>query len=98
MEPTDCKLGVSRSLLTAGWAWPIHGLRHEPEAGTSGWYWWTGELSPDPNFFVPLHQSHLVDRIPELAEYLDLPPGSRFLVAPDHVDVWDDLTLLDGMP
>jgi hypothetical protein len=91
----DLKLGVSKSLLSDGWEWPLHGLRHPPVAGTSGWYCWTGELSQDADFFVPLHHSHLVDRIPEVAEYLELPPGSRFLITPDYVDVWEDPALLD---
>ena len=94
VEAADLKLGVSRSLLTPGWEWPIHGLRHRPAHGTTGWYCWTGELSSDPDFFVPLHQRHLIGRVPELAEYLDLPPGSRFLLTPDYVDVWEDPSLL----
>jgi hypothetical protein len=61
-------------MLVEGWEGSIHGLRHLPEGGTSGWYCWTGELAFDPDFFVPLHLSHLVGRIPELAEYLALPP------------------------
>lgn len=95
MASNGSKLGVSKSLTGDDWEWPIHGLRHRPEAGTSGWYCWTGELSPAPDFFVPLHAEHLLERIPELAEYLNLPPGSRFLVTPDHVEVWDDPALLE---
>jgi len=49
MDTADSKLGVSRSLLTADWEWPIHGLRHMPAAGTSGWYCWTGEWSSEPD-------------------------------------------------
>lgn len=74
-DSVDLKIGVSRSLLTSDWEWPIHGLRHKPEAGTSGWYCWTGDLSSDPDFFVPLHRRDVIERIPELTEYLDLPPG-----------------------
>jgi hypothetical protein len=91
----DMVLGVSRSLLVPGWNWPVHGLRHHPEADTSGWYIWTGELSSVPGFFVPLHASHLVERLPEVGAYLPLPPGSRFLIAPGHEDVWTDESLLD---
>jgi hypothetical protein len=36
MDAADAKLGVSRSLLTADWEWPVHGLRHMPAAETSG--------------------------------------------------------------
>lgn len=95
LEADDTKMGISRSLLGDGWTWPIHGLRHRPEGGTSGWYCWTGELSEAPDFFVPIHERHLVARIPELAEHLSLPPGSRFLLAPDYLDVWQDPSLLE---
>jgi hypothetical protein len=42
-----------------------------------------------------MHQSHLVERVPELEPLLILPPGMRFLIAPGHEDVWEDLSLLD---
>jgi hypothetical protein len=88
-------MGVSRNLLEDGWRWPIHGLRHPEEADTTGWFVWSGEWSDEDDFFVPIHERHLVDRIPELDEYLKLPPGSRFLVTPDYVDIWEDPELLN---
>lgn len=87
-------LGASRSLIDDDWEWPVHGLRHPSEAGTSGWYVWTGELSDAPDFFQPWHTSHLVERCPEVRHLLALPPGTRFLVAPGHEDVWTDDSLL----
>ena len=91
------KLGVSRGLLepVTSWEWPLHGLRHPPEAGTSGWYCWLGEYSDADDFFVPVHAAHLVARWPAIAEYLDRPPGSRFLVTPDYTDQWYDAALLE---
>ena len=75
---------------------PLNGLRHPPKGDTNGWYIWCGEeLSQEPNFFVPLHTGHLIDLCPEVMLFLGLPPGSRFLVAGDHVDVWYDESLLD---
>ena len=89
------KLGVSRSLIDGRWDWPVHGLRHPPEEATSGWYIWTGELTEADDFFMPLHAEHLTERCPIVAKFLALPPGSRFLVAPGHEDVWTDESLLD---
>ena len=91
-------VGVSRSLLEANWSWPVHGLRHQPTGDTSGWYVWTGELSEAPDFFVPLHAEHLLEKVPQLGTYLGLPPGSRFLLAPGHEDIWTDTSLLDIEP
>jgi hypothetical protein len=91
----DRKLGVSRSLLTDGWQWPIHGLCHPSTTETSGWYIWTGDLEQGDDFFVPLHESNLRNRHPILTPLLELPPGTRFLIAPGHQDVWRDEALLD---
>ncbi len=75
---------------------PLNGLRHPPQRGTSGWYLWAGEeMSTAPDFFVPVHAQHLVDRCPKVVPYLGLPPGSRFLIAPGWEDVWFDELLLD---
>jgi hypothetical protein len=94
VEIRGARMGASRSLLGTGWDYPVHGLRHPPENGTTGWYCWTGELSADPGFFVALHPEHLLSRLPWLVDYLDEPPGTRFLVAPGYSDVWHDETLL----
>jgi len=89
--PPDSKIGIA--LHTLGRA-PIHGLRHRPVGDTNGWYIWAGEYSSEKDFFKPLHASHLVQRLPEVVRFLGLPPGSRFLLAGEHVDVWFDETLL----
>jgi len=91
----ESTLGASQSLINGDWSWPVHGLRHAPEGDTSGWYVWTGDLSDDPGFFAPLHAAHLIDRCPEVRDLLELPPGSRFLIAPGHRDIWTDESLLD---
>lgn len=94
--PRRPKIGVCRTLLTDDWGWPIHGLRHPPTETTSGWYIWCGDLSDEADFFQPLHQDHFAAQWPALAQLLELPPGSRFLVAPDHQDTWFDETLLNA--
>lgn len=88
------KVGVSINLKERH-VWPVNGLRHPPEGDMSGWYLWAGEdLPSDPQFFVPLHASHLAQWRPEVVPYLLLPPGWRFLIAPRHEDVWQDPSLL----
>ncbi|MBC8069543.1 MAG: hypothetical protein IAG13_14495 [Deltaproteobacteria bacterium] len=93
--PAGLKVGVSRN-LREGLA-PVNGMRHPVSGDTTGWYIWAGEeLSPEPDFFVPLHVEHLVDWCPEALRFLGLPPGWRFLLAGEYVDVWEDPSLLDG--
>jgi hypothetical protein len=87
------KVGIARNVRPG--AMPLHGLRHTAEAGTSGWFIWVGDYSEDPEFFEPLCCDHLDGVCPEALPYLALAPGWRFLVAPDHEDVWYDANLLD---
>jgi hypothetical protein len=62
---------------------------------TTGWYIWFGEeFSTAPDFFVPLHVSHVYDNHPELIRLLGLGPGYRFLLAGIYLDVWFDPALL----
>jgi hypothetical protein len=85
-------LGVAPALF--GSDWPIMGIRHRPLGGVCGWYVWTGEFSPDPDFFQPSTAERVWDARPEVAGYLGLPPGWGFVIAPGYEDVWQDATLL----
>ena len=90
--PGDTKSGFA--LSTKGMV-PINGLRHPPKGETSGWYLWCGqEFSTAAGFFDPLHTRHLYDELPDVVKLLGLPPGYRFLVAGDYLDVWYDASLL----
>lgn len=92
--PTNAEAKVGIALATLQLR-PLNGLRHPPEGDTSGWYIWGGyELSTEPNFFDPLHAEHLVKRCPEILKFLGLPPGYRFLIDGEYVDVWFDPKLL----
>lgn len=91
-SPLNSKVGFA--IQTEG-QMPINGLRHPPAKDTNGWYIWSGKkFSDDPGFFCPLHTQHLLNRRPEVVKYLGLPPGFRFLIAGDYVDVWFDSRLL----
>jgi hypothetical protein len=90
--PADSKLGLA---LTTKGKMPINGLRHPVADDTNGWYIWCGEyFSHDAEFFAPVHASHFYEEYPEIASLLGLPPGYRFLFAPNCLDVWFDESLL----
>ena len=90
----NSKLGIA--LKTLG-KQPINGLRHRPEGETNGWYIWCGnEFSTNQDFFSPLHTRHLEDYLQGLIDYLDLPPGYRFILDSNgYEDIWFDQTLLN---
>lgn len=76
---------------------PINGLRHQPFGDTTGWYIWagTGPICSDTDYFQPIHVFHLPDWCPEAIPYLGLPPGWRFLIAPNYIDVWYDQNIIN---
>jgi hypothetical protein len=87
------KVGISEGALRGDF--PLHGLRHPPESGTTGWFIWSGDYSGHEDFFQPLLAYHLACDCPAALPYLGLSPGWRFLVGPEYEDVWFDSTLLD---
>jgi hypothetical protein len=91
--PPDDKVGLAAS--TAGLK-PINGLRHPLTSGTSGWYIWCGEsFSESADFFEPQHAIHIYEILPDASHLFGLPPGYRFLLAGDYLDVWYDEALLN---
>ncbi len=92
-SPPDSKLGFA--LATKGLT-PLNGLRHPAQGDTNGWYLWCGEeYSGESDFFQPLHARHVYEDYPQIVKLLGLPPGYRFLLAGDYLDVWYDASLLD---
>ncbi len=84
--------GVSENIINgacydAG-TWPLHGCRYLPTPTTTGWYVWAGDRTDEADFFKPAHTLHLETWCADAVPYLGLPPGWRFLIAPDHEDVW----------
>jgi hypothetical protein len=90
----ELKLGIAENVKSG--ALPIHGLRHPSDGDTTGWYIWAGgEPSDAPDFFKPLHVSHLDEWCPGIKRFLGLAPGWRFLTdMAGHDDVWEDPSLL----
>ncbi|WP_445367424.1 immunity protein Imm33 domain-containing protein [Methylomonas sp. BW4-1] len=86
------KLGIAIASLSQ---LPLNALRLPQENGTCGWYIWGGEvMSEAPDFFQPLHVSHVPNYVPNLLPYLALAPGWRVLLAPGYEDVWFDDAVL----
>ncbi len=81
----DEKVGISFTVKDG--LRPIHGQRFPKEGDTCGWYIWAGEdFSEDPDFFVPLHVSHVGEWCPEIEKFLALPPGWKFIAVPGEYE------------
>jgi hypothetical protein len=91
--PNESILGYA---ITTEGSIPINGMRHPVTDNSNGWYIWNGEqFSTAPDFFAPLHTIHLCEKHPAIIKLLGLPPGYRFLLAGDYLDVWFDNSLLE---
>ena len=95
-EPPDDSEMVGLARVARTGRWPVHGLRHPAEGQSCGWFIWAvdDEIPTDPAAFEPVHVAHLAEDLPCVVPYLALPPGWRFLLAPDYEDVWYDPSLL----
>lgn len=92
--PPGSRLGIAANTRAFD-LWPLNGLRHPGAHGTNGWYIWRGAtLDSQADFFDALHVEHIEERCPDAVPYLALPPGWRFLLAPEQEDVWFDDALL----
>ncbi|ABR84376.1 MULTISPECIES: immunity protein Imm33 domain-containing protein [Pseudomonas aeruginosa group] len=89
LEPRAPEPMLALALRTLGDS-PLHGSRIElPEGGNVSWFIHAGEYSEAEDFYQPVHAAHLAELLPEVLDYLYLPPGARFLIDGDgYEDVW----------
>ena len=71
---------------------PIYGTRIAlPENGSISWFIHCGDHSDAPDFYQPLHASHLQELLPQVLAYLALPSGAKFILdRAGYEDVWMD--------
>ena len=59
---------------------PVEGVRYASPKHMSGWWLTTDEYDGDINSLNTVHFKHVVEHRPELAIYMALPVGYRFLL------------------
>lgn len=71
---------------------PIYGTRVAlPENGTISWFIHCGGYSDADDFYQPVHTAHLAQMLPQVVDYLHLPPGAKFIIDDQgYEDVWMD--------
>ena len=68
----------------------VQGVRYEAPEHMSGWYLTTGRYDGNVDSLMVEHLYHVLDRRPDLARYVALPPGYRFDTTSGDDDVWLD--------
>ena len=93
LSPTD-RVAIGRDFDPT--RYPINGLRNPAYGNMCGWSIWSGKvLSQEADYFNVICYEHLVAKGWDWVDYLALPVGWRFLVAPGYKDIWFDQSLFD---
>jgi hypothetical protein len=86
--------------VMVGWDFDPRNLpftaRHFPPDGPrNGWVLWAGAEPVAYPGYLPVRTGEVIRWLPQVAPYLQLPPGWSFQIAPDYEDVWEEPELLD---
>jgi hypothetical protein len=74
---------------------PVEGVRYPSPSHMSGWWLTTDEYDGNINSLVTVHFQHIVDKRPELALYMALPFGYRFILGGEDEHVWFEQQIAD---
>ncbi|WP_010604482.1 immunity protein Imm33 domain-containing protein [Pseudoalteromonas maricaloris] len=69
---------------------PLEGVRYPSPDHMSGWWLTTDEYNGDTSSLKTVHFTHIVEHRPEVAIYMALPPGYRFMLGGQEEHVWFD--------
>jgi hypothetical protein len=69
---------------------PVEGVRYPSPKHMTGWWLTTDEYDGNIDSIKTVHFSHIVEKRPELAIYMGLPNGHRFLLGGEEENVWFD--------
>ena len=69
---------------------PVEGIRYASPEHMSGWWLTTDLYNGDTETLKTVHYQHICDKRPDLAIYMALPYGYRFLLGGKEEHVWFD--------
>ena len=68
----------------------IEGVRYPSPIHMTGWWLTTDDYDGNVDSLKNIHYKHIVKQLPQIAIYLGLPYGYRFLLGGDKEHVWFD--------
>ncbi len=74
---------------------PVEGVRYPSPSHMSGWWLTTDEYDGNLDSLVTVHFQHIIEKRPELALYMALPFGFRFILGGDSESVWFEQEVAD---
>ncbi|MGH1542602.1 MAG: immunity protein Imm33 domain-containing protein [Arenicella sp.] len=69
---------------------PVEGVRYQSPKHMTGWWVTTDRYNGDVDSLKTVHFSHIIEKRPDLAIYMALPSGYRFILGGADDSVWFD--------
>lgn len=69
---------------------PVEGVRYPSPSHMSGWWLTTDEYDGNVETLKTVHFQHIIEKRPEIAIYMGLKNGYRFLLGSKNESVWFD--------
>jgi hypothetical protein len=69
---------------------PLEGVRYPSPEHMSGWWLTTDQYDGNTESLITVHFSHIIEHRPEVAIYMALPYGYRFMLGGKEEHVWFD--------
>lgn len=74
---------------------PLEGIRYPSPEHMSGWWLTTDRYNGDTDTLITVHFHHIYSKRPDIAIYMALPFGYRFLLGGDDEYVWYDEAIVE---
>ncbi|WP_407477514.1 immunity protein Imm33 domain-containing protein [Acinetobacter baumannii] len=74
---------------------PIEGVRYRSPKHMSGWWLTSDKYDGDIETLKNIHFTHILEKRPDLAIYMALPYGYRFILGGEEEHIWFDENALD---
>lgn len=74
---------------------PVKGVRYKSPEHMSGWWLTDDSFNGNIDSLKNIHFSHIIEKRPDLAIYMALPYGYRFLLGSNKEHVWFDEMVLN---
>ena len=72
---------------------PVEGVRYPSPPHMSGWWLTTNKYNGDSRTLKTVHYQHIIEERPDLAIYMALPYGYRFMLGGEKDFVWFDVEI-----
>ncbi|BDX05161.1 immunity protein Imm33 domain-containing protein [Planctobacterium marinum] len=93
----DQLVAISEGVIDSFEDIELEGVRYHSPDHMSGWWLTTNLYTGDVSSLKTVHFRHIAEKRPEIAQYMALPIGYRFVLGGDSEHVWFDQKVKDDV-